>query len=78
MPLLLPSSPSSSSLLLLLLPCLLLLSQAGQVGAGGSAGGPGRSLENCSQGDACKEGVVLPVWNPQNPSVGDKVARAIV
>lgn len=23
-------------------------------------------------------GVVLPVWNPQNPSVGDKVARAIV
>lgn len=23
-------------------------------------------------------GVILPVWNPQNPSVGDKVARAIV
>lgn len=23
-------------------------------------------------------GIVLPVWNPQNPSVGDKVARAIV
>uniref|UniRef100_A0A8C3G9E2 Solute carrier family 8 member 4b n=1 Tax=Cyclopterus lumpus TaxID=8103 RepID=A0A8C3G9E2_CYCLU len=23
-------------------------------------------------------GVVLPIWNPQNPSVGDKVARAIV
>uniref|UniRef100_A0A3Q2Y6D3 Sodium/calcium exchanger 1-like n=1 Tax=Hippocampus comes TaxID=109280 RepID=A0A3Q2Y6D3_HIPCM len=23
-------------------------------------------------------GVLLPVWNPQNPSVGDKVARAIV
>uniref|UniRef100_A0A3B5AMT3 Sodium/calcium exchanger membrane region domain-containing protein n=1 Tax=Stegastes partitus TaxID=144197 RepID=A0A3B5AMT3_9TELE len=22
--------------------------------------------------------LVLPVWNPQNPSVGDKVARAIV
>lgn len=22
--------------------------------------------------------MVLPVWNPQNPSVGDKVARAIV
>uniref|UniRef100_A0A8C6TYE6 Solute carrier family 8 member 4b n=1 Tax=Neogobius melanostomus TaxID=47308 RepID=A0A8C6TYE6_9GOBI len=26
----------------------------------------------------CFPGVVLPVWNPQNPSVGDKVARAIV
>lgn len=22
--------------------------------------------------------MILPVWNPQNPSVGDKVARAIV
>ncbi|XP_058251977.1 solute carrier family 8 member 4b isoform X2 [Hemibagrus wyckioides] len=36
------------------------------------------SNANCSQGDACSEGVILPVWNPQNPSVGDKVARAIV
>uniref|UniRef100_A0A3B4A3B1 Uncharacterized protein n=1 Tax=Periophthalmus magnuspinnatus TaxID=409849 RepID=A0A3B4A3B1_9GOBI len=26
----------------------------------------------------CVPGVVLPVWNPQNPSAGDKVARAIV
>ncbi|KAG9274388.1 sodium/calcium exchanger 1-like [Astyanax mexicanus] len=33
---------------------------------------------SCSQGDVCSEGVILPVWNPQNPSVGDKVARAIV
>uniref|UniRef100_A0A6Q2ZB67 Calx-beta domain-containing protein n=1 Tax=Esox lucius TaxID=8010 RepID=A0A6Q2ZB67_ESOLU len=33
---------------------------------------------NCSDGDPCSEGVVLPMWNPQNPSVGDKVARAIV
>uniref|UniRef100_A0A3P8Y4F7 Calx-beta domain-containing protein n=1 Tax=Esox lucius TaxID=8010 RepID=A0A3P8Y4F7_ESOLU len=34
---------------------------------------------NCTAaGDPCQEGVVLPVWNPQNPSVGDKVARAIV
>ncbi|XP_026792855.3 solute carrier family 8 member 4b isoform X2 [Pangasianodon hypophthalmus] len=36
------------------------------------------SSANCSQGDVCSEGVILPVWNPQNPSVGDKVARAIV
>ncbi|XP_077597652.1 sodium/calcium exchanger 1-like isoform X1 [Stigmatopora nigra] len=34
---------------------------------------------NCSAGgDPCQDGVLLPMWNPQNPSVGDKVARAIV
>ncbi|KAK9524619.1 hypothetical protein VZT92_016996 [Zoarces viviparus] len=69
-----PSSlPSrlSSPLLLFLLAAFLLLSCPGSVHAGSS--------ENCSaSGDPCQEGVVLPVWNPQNPSVGDKVARAIV
>ncbi|XP_075943044.1 solute carrier family 8 member 4b isoform X3 [Anarhichas minor] len=69
-----PSSlPSrlSSPLLLFLLSAFLLLSCPGSVHAGSS--------ENCSaSGDPCQEGVVLPVWNPQNPSVGDKVARAIV
>ena len=33
---------------------------------------------NCSSDDSCSDGVVLPMWNPQNPAVGDKVARAIV
>uniref|UniRef100_A0A8C4Z7W1 Calx-beta domain-containing protein n=1 Tax=Gadus morhua TaxID=8049 RepID=A0A8C4Z7W1_GADMO len=33
---------------------------------------------NCSEEESCSEGVVLPTWNPLNPSVGDKVARAIV
>ncbi|XP_016124945.1 solute carrier family 8 member 4b [Sinocyclocheilus grahami] len=37
-----------------------------------------QSKSNCSQNDMCEDGVLLPVWNPQNPSVGDKVARAIV
>ncbi|XP_016385269.1 solute carrier family 8 member 4b isoform X2 [Sinocyclocheilus rhinocerous] len=37
-----------------------------------------QSKSNCSQNDVCEDGVLLPVWNPQNPSVGDKVARAIV
>lgn len=32
----------------------------------------------CSYYSLNVSGVVLPVWNPQNPSVGDKVARAIV
>ncbi|XP_039625259.1 sodium/calcium exchanger 1-like [Polypterus senegalus] len=41
---------------------------------------PDKSAVNgtCSGSNGCAEGVVLPVWNPQDPSVGDKVARAIV
>ncbi|XP_013874482.1 sodium/calcium exchanger 1 isoform X2 [Austrofundulus limnaeus] len=63
--------PSSSSLLFLLLSSIVLLSCPASAHAASS--------ENCSaSGDPCQEGVVLPVWNPQNPSVGDKVARAIV
>ncbi|TRY54464.1 hypothetical protein DNTS_009181, partial [Danionella cerebrum] len=37
-----------------------------------------QSSSNCSLKDVCTDGVLLPMWNPQNPSVGDKVARAIV
>ncbi|KAM7366140.1 hypothetical protein PAMP_015606 [Pampus punctatissimus] len=74
-----PSPPSSlisrlsfSSSLLYFLSFFLLLSFPGSIHAGSSE-------KNCSaSGDPCQEGVVLPVWNPQNPSVGDKVARAIV
>uniref|UniRef100_A0A673IYT5 Sodium/calcium exchanger 1-like n=1 Tax=Sinocyclocheilus rhinocerous TaxID=307959 RepID=A0A673IYT5_9TELE len=72
----LPSTPFSltpclsSLLLLIFLLGLAHLSQAG----GDAHSSPG----NCSGEDSCSEGVVLPVWNPQNPSVGDKVARAIV
>ncbi|XP_014010445.1 sodium/calcium exchanger 1 isoform X1 [Salmo salar] len=29
-------------------------------------------------GTACEKGVILPIWEPQNPSFGDKVARATV
>nr|AAI63335.1 Solute carrier family 8 (sodium/calcium exchanger), member 4a [Danio rerio] len=61
----------SSVLLLIFLSGLAHLSQAS---GDASHSGPG----NCSGEDSCSEGVVLPIWNPQNPSVGDKVARAIV
>ncbi|XP_034020006.1 solute carrier family 8 member 4b isoform X1 [Thalassophryne amazonica] len=64
-----PSRLSFSSSLLFSV--ILLLSSPGLV--------QGSSTKNCTAGgDPCQEGVVLPVWNPQNPSVGDKVARAIV
>ncbi|XP_040207035.1 sodium/calcium exchanger 1 isoform X2 [Rana temporaria] len=33
---------------------------------------------NCEGTYICKEGVILPIWEPQNPSYGDKIARATV
>uniref|UniRef100_A0A8C4ZYV0 Calx-beta domain-containing protein n=1 Tax=Gadus morhua TaxID=8049 RepID=A0A8C4ZYV0_GADMO len=33
---------------------------------------------NCSEAEPCSRGVLLPVWEPRNPSSGDKVARATV
>uniref|UniRef100_A0A4W5MY88 Solute carrier family 8 member 4a n=1 Tax=Hucho hucho TaxID=62062 RepID=A0A4W5MY88_9TELE len=67
------SSCLSTSLCLLFLLGLTHLSQAGSDKAA-----PSSPPSNCSDGDPCSEGVVLPMWNPQNPSAGDKVARAIV
>ncbi|XP_037126734.1 sodium/calcium exchanger 1b isoform X2 [Syngnathus acus] len=32
----------------------------------------------CSKAEECTPGVMLPVWEPMNPSFGDKVARATV
>uniref|UniRef100_A0A671WW69 Solute carrier family 8 member 1b n=1 Tax=Sparus aurata TaxID=8175 RepID=A0A671WW69_SPAAU len=32
----------------------------------------------CSKPEPCEKGVILPIWEPQNPSFGDKVARATV
>ncbi|XP_073528639.1 sodium/calcium exchanger 1 isoform X1 [Phyllobates terribilis] len=32
----------------------------------------------CTGSYYCKEGVILPIWEPQNPSYGDKIARATV
>ncbi|KAG8444098.1 hypothetical protein GDO86_009329 [Hymenochirus boettgeri] len=34
--------------------------------------------DSCTGSYYCKEGVILPVWEPQNPSFGDKIARATV
>uniref|UniRef100_A0A8C5F9T1 Calx-beta domain-containing protein n=1 Tax=Gadus morhua TaxID=8049 RepID=A0A8C5F9T1_GADMO len=37
-----------------------------------------RLSRNCSEAEPCSRGVLLPVWEPRNPSSGDKVARATV
>ncbi|XP_074921503.1 sodium/calcium exchanger 3 isoform X2 [Chelonoidis abingdonii] len=47
------------------------------------AGITGESLStaqnsSCSGSYDCKEGVILPIWYPENPSLGDKIARVIV
>ncbi|XP_060118057.1 sodium/calcium exchanger 3 isoform X2 [Heteronotia binoei] len=34
--------------------------------------------DTCSGSSECKEGVILPIWYPENPSLGDKIARVIV
>ncbi|KAK7119271.1 hypothetical protein R3I94_021199 [Phoxinus phoxinus] len=36
------------------------------------------SPETCGGSFECKEGVILPMWLPNNPSFGDKLARATV
>ncbi|XP_004698741.1 sodium/calcium exchanger 3 isoform X1 [Echinops telfairi] len=48
--------------------------------AGGSEDvpGTGQNNESCSGSSDCKEGVILPIWYPENPSLGDKIARVIV
>lgn len=65
---------SSTTWLSSLLLIILIVTQLSQATSDASHNSPG----NCSGEYSCSEGVVLPVWNPQNPSVGDKVARAIV
>ncbi|MBN3311921.1 NAC3 protein, partial [Atractosteus spatula] len=41
---------------------------------------PSTSVQNATCGGAfeCKEGIILPIWYPEDPSLGDKIARVIV
>ncbi|XP_062845323.1 sodium/calcium exchanger 1a isoform X2 [Trichomycterus rosablanca] len=52
------------------------------VTAGGSKPHDGlifsNKTETCSGSNECKEGVILPIWKPENPSFGDKLARATI
>ncbi|XP_037638058.1 sodium/calcium exchanger 1b isoform X1 [Sebastes umbrosus] len=45
---------------------------------GGSVSVVSTNKTECSKPEACARGVCLPIWEPQNPSFGDKVARATV
>ncbi|RXM30050.1 Sodium/calcium exchanger 2 [Acipenser ruthenus] len=44
--------------------------------AGGKEGSRNRS--SCSDPVQCRPGILLPVWEPKSPSLGDKVARSLV
>ncbi|KAK2824546.1 hypothetical protein Q5P01_021721 [Channa striata] len=45
---------------------------------GGSVSVVSTNKTECSKAEPCEHGVILPIWEPQNPSFGDKVARATV
>ncbi|XP_006025238.1 PREDICTED: sodium/calcium exchanger 3 isoform X1 [Gavialis gangeticus] len=50
-----------------------------QVDAGLTGDSPNIGQNNsCAGSFDCKEGVILPIWYPENPSLGDKIARVIV
>lgn len=44
----------------------------------GSVSAVSTNHSSCGDAEVCSKGVLLPVWEPQNPSFGDKVARATV
>ncbi|XP_068587946.1 sodium/calcium exchanger 1b [Cebidichthys violaceus] len=79
------SSLRSPALRLAVLTVILLLelhpSLAGappEQSLGSSVSAVSTNKTECSKPEACAKGVVLPIWEPQNPSFGDKVARATV
>ncbi|XP_059810636.1 sodium/calcium exchanger 3 isoform X1 [Hypanus sabinus] len=43
----------------------------------GPASSP-KQNNSCMGNYECKEGVILPIWYPEDPSLGDKIARVIV
>ncbi|XP_042300609.1 sodium/calcium exchanger 3-like, partial [Sceloporus undulatus] len=71
---------ASALLLALFLPSPLATvdGNMGPPGTGAASPDGGNHTKKCLEATECQEGVILPVWLPQNPSVGDKVARAIV
>ncbi|RXM97178.1 Sodium/calcium exchanger 3 [Acipenser ruthenus] len=39
---------------------------------------PTNQNASCGGNYVCKEGIILPIWYPEDPSLGDKIARVIV
>ena len=49
-----------------------------EAGDSGDVPSAGQNNESCSGSSDCKEGGILPIWYPENPSLGDKSARVLV
>ena len=74
-------TPCSPSLAVATATLLLLLLPSPAAGADHASDGSVSMVptsRNCSEAEPCSRGVLLPVWEPRNPSSGDKVARATV
>ncbi|KAM9803797.1 sodium/calcium exchanger 1-like [Neosynchiropus ocellatus] len=79
------SSPLSLALRFATITVILLLRvQPSLTGAppepnlGSSVSAVSSNKTECSKPEVCQPGVILPIWEPLNPSFGDKVARATV
>ncbi|KAI4546960.1 hypothetical protein MG293_003515 [Ovis ammon polii] len=56
----------------------LLFSHVDHISAETEMEGEGNETGECTGSYYCKKGVILPIWEPQDPSFGDKIARATV
>ncbi|XP_032764698.1 sodium/calcium exchanger 1 isoform X9 [Rattus rattus] len=56
----------------------LLFTHVDQITADTEAETGGNETTECTGSYYCKKGVILPIWEPQDPSFGDKIARATV
>uniref|UniRef100_A0A8C3LTX5 Sodium/calcium exchanger 1 n=1 Tax=Chrysolophus pictus TaxID=9089 RepID=A0A8C3LTX5_CHRPC len=57
---------------------MVLLFHADSIHAESPSEVPANKSEVCTGSYICKKGVILPIWEPQDPSFGDKIARATV
>ncbi|XP_036026401.1 sodium/calcium exchanger 1 [Onychomys torridus] len=56
----------------------LLFSHVDHITAESESETGGNETTECTGSYYCKKGVILPIWEPQDPSFGDKIARATV
>ncbi|XP_060042915.1 sodium/calcium exchanger 1 [Erinaceus europaeus] len=71
-------SPVFTMGLHLLAAVVLLLPQVDHISAETEVEAEGNNTGECTGSYYCKKGVILPIWEPQDPSFGDKIARATV
>ncbi|XP_059972888.1 sodium/calcium exchanger 1 isoform X4 [Mesoplodon densirostris] len=71
-------SPTFSMGFHVLVMVALLFSHVDHISAETEMEGEGNETSECTGSYYCKKGVILPIWEPQDPSFGDKIARATV